>query len=770
MQLLLWRRAGKSVVATVKSPRRVDVDNDNFAMLTTARYRSSYAFAQLFTWILWSCAASQGSANRLVHNITRIFNTGDIFNNPDVTCKPQHCSVYNAISSRNSGCSCQCPLNYPAFLQHVKKCSDSIDDCRMLHFGIYGQSSERIKIPTVYLPLTGQILNPSLPPDWKAVGLKPDADQNVPCVVSSVGYLTHSGWIPLENVALFALLNSNGNNYIQWLGNKQDQLFLTGKIVEISLQCQEADSPDLCAVFRVIGRDVEAAEPAVANNQKETAERTNQLGLVVGIVCGVILTLFLLVISVFWTICWKQQKDRLAKKIQLHVLLQQQLLQEQQNSGMIRHFPRAYRDGIVQPDIDLYQNYRSSNNYSPYSTDGRCWNTGKMRPGGVAYSPQRHKLYGKGAGNGGGEPLPPPPPYSQNRKRLYFSPEFFEPEKMVNPPPNAEEFLSEVRHMISQAQSRIKGRRYTPSLLVIPEEERSIAAESRASSTTDEKQSVGRLDCAQSTSAGQATESQTSDSAVSTAASSSAPCQTLPMEYQAKCPSEPCSLAEKPSQEGACSYVPEKVAQWLNRHGETGGYLENDNHQPPPLPMAAASLGRHSNLYKYFNARQQAARWMCVDEPEDGHPLRDRSISWTAPKPAEPSYAPGEAAGSNQAGFYKRRASCPTLTDENPIWSYAVAPADFRVRPHTDADPSVQQYAEDAFPRRPPYATMDGVCYPVTADVFNRLPYAQSLPRGKRPIRPRLHAFFVDAAPAETNNQKVANSDQDLSTDPPHQH
>ncbi|KRY36653.1 hypothetical protein T01_16236 [Trichinella spiralis] len=770
MQLLLWRRAGKSVVATVKSPRRVDVDDDNFAMLTTARYRSSYAFAQLFTWILWSCAVSQGSANRLVHNITRIFNTGDIFNNPDVTCKPQHCSVYNAISSRNSGCSCQCPLNYPAFLQHVKKCSDSIDDCRMLHFGIYGQSSERIKIPTVYLPLTGQILNPSLPPDWKAVGLKPDADQNVPCVVSSVGYLTHSGWIPLENVALFALLNSNGNNYIQWLGNKQDQLFLTGKIVEISLQCQEADSPDLCAVFRVIGRDVEAAEPAVANNQKETAERTNQLGLVVGIVCGVILTLFLLVISVFWTICWKQQKDRLAKKIQLHVLLQQQLLQEQQNSGMIRHFPRAYRDGIVQPDIDLYQNYRSSNNYSPYSTDGRCWNTGKMRPGGVAYSPQRHKLYGKGAGNGGGEPLPPPPPYSQNRKRLYFSPEFFEPEKMVNPPPNAEEFLSEVRHMISQAQSRIKGRRYTPSLLVIPEEERSIAAESRASSTTDEKQSVGRLDCAQSTSAGQATESQTSDSAVSTAASSSAPCQTLPMEYQAKCPSEPGSLAEKPSQEGACSYVPEKVAQWLNRHGETGGYLENDSHQPPPLPMAAASLGRHSNLYKYFNARQQAARWMCVDEPEEGHPLRDRSISWTAPKPAEPSYAPGEAAGSNQAGFYKRRASCPTLTDENPIWSYAVAPADFRVRPRTDADPSVQQYAEDAFPRRPPYATMDGVCYPVTADVFNRLPYAQSLPRGKRPIRPRLHAFFVDAAPAETNNQKVANPDQDLSTDPPHQH
>ncbi|KRX99628.1 hypothetical protein T4E_7641 [Trichinella pseudospiralis] len=665
MHLLLWQRPGKSVVPVAKSQRRVDVDNDNCTMISISRHRSSNTFVQLFTFILWSCAASQGSGNRLVHNITRVFNSGDIFNNPDVTCKPQHCSVYNAVSARNSGCSCQCPLSYPAFLQHVKKCSDSI-----------------------------------------AVGLKPDADQNVPCVVSSVGYLTHSGWIPLENVALFALLNSNGNNYIQWLGNKQDQQFLTGKIVEISLQCQEADSPDLCAVFRVMGRDVEAAEPAVANNQKETAERTNQLGLVVGIVCGVILTLFLLVISVFWTICWKQQKDRLAKKIQLHVLLQQQL-QEQQNSSMIRHFPRAYRDGIVQPDIDLYQNYRSSNNYSPYSTDGRCWNTGKMRPGGVAYSPQRHKLYGK------------------------------------------------VRHMISQAQSRIKGRRYTPSLLVIPEEERSITAESRASSS-EEKQSAGRLDCAQPTSAGQTlncTESPASDSrdsGVSTASSSTAACQTLPMEF-AKCPSEPCSLAEKSSQEGACSYVPEKVAQWLSRHGEPGGYVENENHQPAPMPMAAASLGRHSNLYKYFNARQQAARWMCVDEPEDGHPVRDRSISWTAPKPAEPSYTPGEA-GSNQAGFYRRRASCPTLTDENPIWSYTVAPADFRLRPRTDADHSVQQYAEDAFPRRTPYGTMDSVCYPITADVFNQLPYAESLPRGKRPVRPRLHAFFVDTTPADTNN------------------
>lgn len=84
--------------------------------------------------------------------------------------------------------------------------------------------------------------------------------------------------------------------------------------------------------------------------------------------------------------------------------------------------------------------------------------------------------------------LPPPPPYPHLKKKLYFSPEFFEPHNMADPPPVglsfplpglegtesnlevAEEFLFEVRRMIDIAKGRIRSRRYTTSMLTIPEE------------------------------------------------------------------------------------------------------------------------------------------------------------------------------------------------------------------------------------------------------------------------------------------------------------
>lgn len=87
--------------------------------------------------------------------------------------------------------------------------------------------------------------------------------------------------------------------------------------------------------------------------------------------------------------------------------------------------------------------------------------------------------------------LPPPPPYPHVKKRLHFSPEFFDPELMARPPPVAEEFLFELRRMIDVAKGRIRNRRYLPSLDEIPEEEscsasrRQSAAASRRPSATE---------------------------------------------------------------------------------------------------------------------------------------------------------------------------------------------------------------------------------------------------------------------------------------------
>uniref|UniRef100_A0A5S6QV83 Shavenoid isoform B-like N-terminal domain-containing protein n=1 Tax=Trichuris muris TaxID=70415 RepID=A0A5S6QV83_TRIMR len=644
----------------------------------------------------------------MVHNITRVFNSGDIFNNPDVNCRPMHCSVYGANSARNSGCNCQCPLGRPAFLQHVKKCADSISDCRMLYFGTYGQTSGRMKLPTVFLPLTGQIVSPSLPPDWKAAGVKLDDDGNVPCALSSIGYLTHSGWIPLDNANLFTLLNSNHYTHIQWLGNKQDQQTLTGKIVEISLQCQDADSPDLCAVFRVIGRDVEISEPAASSQNKENSERTNQLGLVVGIVCGVILALSLVVITVFWTICWKQQKDRLAKKIQFHVLLQQRL--QEQNPGVFRHFPRPYNgihDGMGQ--AEMYQNYTAPD-YGMYTPGSHCWSQRKMN-GLFA----KQKLFG----NKSGHQPPMPPPYLNNRKRLYFSPEFFEPEKMANPPPHAQAFLVEVRSMIDMARNRIRGRRYTPSLVVIPEEERSTV--SSAEIDFDQpgvgiRMDTGRDEMENSLALSQS-DRHTGESS---------------MEY-----------SQTQHADGQDQQVPEKVAHWLSRHGEgRDAPLYIDRNIPDHQMQSVCGHGQHSNMYNYFAARYPQQSTLPLENHADKPMI---NASWSKRKSSEGSRYDQQTDNGN--GPFARRSSCPTIRTANEVWPAIETEKVIGAQPRLQYAPQDEDNYYQPTARQLPITAgaydMNRVIFPMHGDAFNQIPYAQSLPQGKRMNRPPLRPFIV---------------------------
>lgn len=68
---------------------------------------------------------------------------------------------------------------------------------------------------------------------------------------------------------------------------------------------------------------------SISGSSTSSNERANQLGLIIGIVCGALLAVTLVSVAVFWTVCWKQQKERLARKIQLHVLYQQQRMQQQ---------------------------------------------------------------------------------------------------------------------------------------------------------------------------------------------------------------------------------------------------------------------------------------------------------------------------------------------------------------------------------------------------------------------------------------------------------
>ncbi|KDR11420.1 hypothetical protein L798_13424 [Zootermopsis nevadensis] len=57
------------------------------------------------------------------------------------------------------------------------------------------------------------------------------------------------------------------------------------------------------------------------------------------------------------------------------------------------------------------------------------------------------------------------------RRKLYFNPAYFEPELLVAPPPAAIEFLTKIREVISIAKHKMLAKRFSPTLIGIPEEE-----------------------------------------------------------------------------------------------------------------------------------------------------------------------------------------------------------------------------------------------------------------------------------------------------------
>ncbi|KAJ1374804.1 hypothetical protein KIN20_037571 [Parelaphostrongylus tenuis] len=56
------------------------------------------------------------------------------------------------------------------------------------------------------------------------------------------------------------------------------------------------------------------------------------------------------------------------------------------------------------------------------------------------------------------------------KRRLYFSAEYLDREMMENPPPMAEQFLTDLRRVIEIARERIRMRRFVPMLITIPED------------------------------------------------------------------------------------------------------------------------------------------------------------------------------------------------------------------------------------------------------------------------------------------------------------
>ncbi|VVC32156.1 Hypothetical protein CINCED_3A006137 [Cinara cedri] len=56
------------------------------------------------------------------------------------------------------------------------------------------------------------------------------------------------------------------------------------------------------------------------------------------------------------------------------------------------------------------------------------------------------------------------------RKKLYFNPDYFEIELLMAPPPAALEFLDKIREVIQEAKKKIETKKFTPNLIMIPED------------------------------------------------------------------------------------------------------------------------------------------------------------------------------------------------------------------------------------------------------------------------------------------------------------
>ncbi|KAF4525321.1 hypothetical protein B566_EDAN013182 [Ephemera danica] len=71
-------------------------------------------------------------------------------------------------------------------------------------------------------------------------------------------------------------------------------------------------------------------------------------------------------------------------------------------------------------------------------------------------------------------------PGTGTRRKLYFNPAYFEPEMLHAPPPAALEFLQKLREVITMSKHKMTAKKFSPSLLGIPEERDSVTSEQSA--------------------------------------------------------------------------------------------------------------------------------------------------------------------------------------------------------------------------------------------------------------------------------------------------
>ncbi|KAK0399472.1 hypothetical protein QR680_003067 [Steinernema hermaphroditum] len=345
------------------------------------------------------------------------------FHRPDtifVKDCPAACAVqFHALALNNSAsdCSCICPKDAPAFLPTTGFCVHQLDECAHPIAFNTSNRNERL-LPVLSLPTTNNVVAPNTRILFQEAGVRINR-QGADCQVSKVFFLDDDDLWSEASPDVFYLQLSNGYKKLFWNGTSDDAKRFLGTIVQLKLKCAPFSDARHCMSFRLPG------EKEILFGPRGSDGSPPRLEVFVIIVLSLLLLASIFTSIVLWRVCWKMKKTELISAIQLQFMYH--LNHEKQQAA------HAARNAVVQTN-------GSVQSQQPEQANGTCSSDNQT------------------------------PSQPIQKRKLFFSAEFFEPHLMADPPPMAEQFLVDLRKMIEIAKNRLRMKRHVPTLVTIPEE------------------------------------------------------------------------------------------------------------------------------------------------------------------------------------------------------------------------------------------------------------------------------------------------------------
>uniref|UniRef100_A0A0N4ZBE7 MAM domain-containing protein n=1 Tax=Parastrongyloides trichosuri TaxID=131310 RepID=A0A0N4ZBE7_PARTI len=349
-------------------------------------------------------------------------------------------TLSNVTKNDDKTLSCQCSISAPVFNPENDKCIDRLDnDCTN---GITFDShniGDSIYLPILTLPKKGSEIIDGRKIRWKDSGIFIKGNEST-CHVLTKEILDSTVTWRIINGDIFKFINDNGITRMIWDGLPKQARMMEGGIVKIKLHCSNSTKLDYCMTFRIQGYQFSGISDIDLSSIYSL-----RLTIVVIIILAISLVLVSFLGVILWIVCWRIKKTEIISNFQLQFL--QHIKQEKERTAV---------------DAAKYRAALAAAQHGEINGRGHCFNSfddKNCTDLSMMYRKDNSSVIINGQNT-----------LIQQKRKLYFSTEFFEPHMMANPPELAEQFLVDLRKMIDSAKKRIKAQKHVPSLLSIPEE------------------------------------------------------------------------------------------------------------------------------------------------------------------------------------------------------------------------------------------------------------------------------------------------------------